>query len=56
LIRKDYEDEADGNEGETETPNDEQINDMIARDQNEIEIFTQMDQERYKLERKEERL
>ncbi len=32
LIRKDYEDDGEVNEGETETPNDEQINDMIARD------------------------
>jgi len=43
LIRKDYEDDGEGGEGETETPNDDQINDMIARDQNEYEIYTKID-------------
>lgn len=43
LIRKDYEDDGDENENENETPNDDQINDMIARDQEEYEIFTKID-------------
>ena len=56
LIRKDYEDDGEGNEEEQETPTDEQINDMIARDVGEYEVFAQMDQERYAQEKKEERL
>lgn len=55
MIRKDYEDDGE-NENETETPNDDQINDMIARDQEEYELFTKIDQDRYKEERKDERI
>jgi hypothetical protein len=54
LIRKDYEE--NGMQEDTEIPNDDQINDMIARDANEYEIFVQMDQERYEEEKKEEKL
>lgn len=55
LIRKDYEEDED-QEQITEIPDDEQINEIIARDQNELEIFTQMDQQRYIEDRKDERL
>ncbi len=44
LIRKDnLQDE----EGESEIPNDDQINELIARSQEEYETFSLMDEERY---------
>lgn len=55
LIRKDYADD-DGDEGECEIPNDDQINEIIARSPEEYEIFTKMDQERYIEENRNERI
>lgn len=36
--------------------NDEQLNEVIARDENEFELFTKMDEERYERENRAERL
>ena len=36
--------------------NDEQLNEVIARDENEFELFTKMDEERYERENRTERL
>ena len=46
LIRKDYADDEDG-QGESEIPTDDQLNEMISRSQEEYEIFTKMDAERF---------
>jgi len=43
-------------EKETEIPTDEQINVMIARSEEELEHFNQMDREMYLREGKEERM
>jgi hypothetical protein len=56
LIRKDYAGDEEGEDGETEIPNDDQLNELLARSQEEYEIFTKMDQERYSYEGREERL
>ena len=45
-----------GDEEEDEILNDEQINEDIARNEEEFNKFQEMDQERYKREKKEERL
>ena len=54
LIRKDYED--DDPELDSEIPNDDQINEIIARNPEEYDIFTEMDQKRYKDEKMDERV
>ena len=36
--------------------NDEQLNEVIARDENEFELFTKMDEERYERENRAERI
>mmetsp|Transcript_27928 Transcript_27928/g.26967 ORF Transcript_27928/g.26967 Transcript_27928/m.26967 type:complete len:273 (+) Transcript_27928:2794-3612(+) len=54
LIRKDYE-EDDENE-DNEIPNDDQVNLLIKRDDEEYEMFARMDQERYLQEGREEKL
>ena len=55
MIRKDNAVDEDCN-GETEIPNDEQINELISRSQEEYDIFMQMDEERYIDEGKDKRL
>ena len=53
LIRKDYEEEE---LEETEIPSDDQVNEIIARSQEDYDLFTQIDQQRYVEEHKEERM
>ena len=36
--------------------NDEQLNEVIARDEHEFELFTKMDEERYQKENRSERI
>jgi len=54
LIKKDYEEEEE--EGESEILNDEQINELLKRSDEEFRIFTEMDQQRYREEKKDEKL
>jgi|LauGreDrversion4_2_1035121.scaffolds.fasta_scaffold62083_2 hypothetical protein len=57
LIRKDYAADEDGGEDvESEVLNDDQLNELIARSQEEYEIFTRMDQERYAHENRDARM
>lgn len=53
LIRVDDEADDDGEEKETEIPTDEQINVMLARSPEELELFNQMDREMYHKEFKD---
>ena len=55
LIRKDYEEEEEG-VNESEIPTDDQINEIIARSNEEYEIFNAIDQQRYIDERRDERV
>lgn len=52
LLKQDKED----NEDKSEIPSDEQINNMIARSEEEYQSFQLMDKERYELERREEKI
>lgn len=58
LIRKDYAADADDEQDnqDSEIPTDDQINEIIARSQEEYEIFTKMDQERYKIDNRDQRV
>lgn len=58
LIRQGNDDEDDENEEdkESEVPNDYQLNVMLARSPEELELFIQMDQEMYTRENKEEKM
>lgn len=56
LIRKEYAVDEEAGDDETEIPNDDQVNELIARSQEEYEIFTRMDQERYVRENRDARL
>lgn len=49
LIKKDGIEESDE---ENEIPNDEQLNEMISRSDEEFNLFTKMDQKRYEEENK----
>lgn len=55
MIRYD-EEECDEEDKETEIPTDEQINVMIARSPEELELFNQMDREMYEKEGKDARM
>jgi ATP-dependent helicase STH1/SNF2 len=55
LLKNEEKEEEQGDE-EDEIPNDEQINEMIARSDEEFNIFQNMDLERYEKENKEDRL
>ena len=52
LIKQKNDDEEEERE-ENEIPTDEQINEMIARSNEEMELFTKMDQEMYERENRE---
>lgn len=56
LIRKDYVEDDDDENRDSEIPTDEQINEIISRSQEEYEIFSKMDQERYVEEDRESRV
>lgn len=56
LIRKEYAVDEEPGDDETEIPNDDQVNELIARTPEEYEIFTRMDQERYVRENRDARL
>jgi len=43
LIRKDYEDDEEADGADNEIPNDEQVNMLLKRDDDEYELFTRMD-------------
>jgi hypothetical protein len=53
LIRVDEEVDDEEDNKETEIPTDEQINVMLARSAEELELFNQMDREMYQREFKE---
>jgi hypothetical protein len=60
LIKKDYqqssdEEEEDGTH-EDEFFTDEQLNEIMARDEHELELFTRMDNQRYAREKIDERI
>jgi ATP-dependent helicase STH1/SNF2 len=52
LLKNDKEED----EEEDEIPNDEQINEMLSRTEDEFKIFQQMDQERYEREKRDEKI
>lgn len=52
LLKNDKEED----EEEDEIPNDEQINEMLSRSEDEFKIFQQMDQERYEREKRDDRI
>jgi hypothetical protein len=54
LIRRNKEEDDEGDE--EEIPTFEQINEMIARSPEELELFQQMDREMFDRERKEEKV
>lgn len=58
LIRKvdDEEENEEGIEKESEVPNDFEMNQMLARGEEELKLFTQMDEEMYLREGKEEKM
>ncbi len=53
LIREENDDESDE---ENETPDDEQLNEMISRSPEELKAFNEMDQKRYEEEGKDARI
>lgn len=53
LIRKDYEEDE---EEASEIPTDDQINELISRNEKEYELYTNMDKERYTDEKRDERI
>jgi hypothetical protein len=60
LIKKDYQQSSDEEEDdgthEDEFFTDEQLNEIMARDEHELELFTRMDNQRYAREKIDERI
>lgn len=53
LIRKDYEEDE---EEVCEIPTDDQVNELISRNDKEYELYTKMDRDRYQIEKRDERI